>query len=396
MDFTGNSHPLDSTFDAGVPQPPPVASSAAAAAQPHKSISTDDFEHILGDKIDTLTSAAAANGAVAVAAVSTAATHRVDDLLASDGLAAATGTGAGGGAGGGGVADTFGLFEHKKAATIDFMAAERQQQPLPMQHQMEYENQKQRQQTTIVTDVDDDIDGDDDDLIPAVPLKTSIYDDFDRQERYTAPQAPAVPEKFSSSDDLLGDFDDAADVVVEPIAVKPVATAVAAAVQEEHQKRQQTPDHFDEAETHDDDDDDAGFSDSPVHQHRGAAVEEVIAVAQPEKPSAISKPAAFVDDIVAAAATAAAAAAAAAPPPVFHEEQKKPQPTQRGSVSAAEPVKVEKKTRILADEIFCKIGLGKSCGYSHQLFIIWHGICIGFVPVFHILFIIYLSIFLYI
>lgn len=290
---------LDGTFD------------AADLPHPLKSVSTDDFEHILSDKIDTAAATSTTGQPLSIV-------KQRDDGF-GEGLqqsAAAV------------TSDPFGLHGGnngtKGASTLDFLNAERQ----PVQHSNTSAPLPSLPVNVVLDDNDDDDDDDvnevdqDDDAneaeeiplskpIAPVTLKASIYDDLESGEvPATATTAVAsAAEKFISSEDLLGGFDSADDEVSE---AAPHATSGFHAVQ---------PDPKDLLSEHE-----SFLSTLPVVAPQVAPVPKLSEVAPlpPVRAASAAKP-------LAPEVTSKPAAAAVA----------------------------DKKPRIMADEIFCKIGLGE-------------------------------------
>lgn len=214
-------------------------------------------------------------------------------------------------------------FSHK-AATMDFMAAERQ---IAASH-----SPTKSVAAPVEAKIDephiekDDDDDDDDDLVPAkATLKNSIYDDFENDYLKPMPHDTisneAANEKFISSEDLLGDFDQPKEIA------PPVPKHAASAVVE---------DIF----LASDDDKSSSFQ-SPVHVDPVVDIKPVAPVKPlPAEPIPEVKP---------------------TPPPVAVREVTPPSTATTKAPKDAPPQPPVRKndTKILADEIFSKIGLGK-------------------------------------
>lgn len=348
---------LDNKYD-GDTEPADFGQSLPSS-QPMKSISTDSFEHILSDKIDTSDNLKYQ--------------HRNDDddlLALGDAVPKSE------------PIDPFGHFDHKKAATLDFMAAERQQVAPPAaalsQQVLQPEPLVADKFADTTFDYNDDkddyeirADDDDDDLMKpsittvAAPLKASIYDDLERSHvpaTVAAPPATAAAhhDKFISSEDLLGDYDDAAvagdaaklDDVLAAAPVKSSASSSPAPV-----SRNQTPDLYNEAE-----DDEPEVPTPAVAAHEPAAAHfDVVARAPPPAPPTVPKPVAVVE-VSAPQVTAAVDFDEVIPAVPARTTSQQPAST----VSPLTP-------RILADEIFCKIGLGESHSRVYES----HFLCAG-------------------
>lgn len=261
---------------------------SAGTHQPLKSNSHDDFEHIMTN-------------------VGSAASDPDFDLL--------------GGVGGGkhfvspptasqlaqNAADLLGDFKAQddhfhKAATIDFMAAERQ---IAASHSPPAVPAARTIDFPVAATIPDEP--------PAASLKTSIYDDFENDYLKPKPKevarTEAASEKFISSEDLLGDFDQHEEI--KSAANKSGHSAV----------------------------EDILVHDQPAKVEPVVEAEVKPAAPAPVKPNAVEP--------VPVARPAAPAPVKEVPVPTSKPKDAPPQP----------PAK--KEAMILADEIFYKIGLGE-------------------------------------
>lgn len=267
--------------------------SLAGTHQPIKSNSHDDFEYVGAPSSNDLEIDLIGGGPTS----SVASKPSAGDLL-------------------GDFKDQSGIFSHK-AATMDFMAAERQ---IAASH-------SPSKTTAAAAQIDErDIDDDEDVLVPAAapPLKNSIYDDIEND--YLKPlqhdtiSTEAANEKFISSEDLLGDFD-------QPEELAPPVP-----------KHSGVEDMFKVS-------DEKSMSFQPSLVHVVDPVVEVKPVA-PVKPL----PAEPIPAVVSSSPPAVAAREAVPPTTKAAPKEAPPQPPART---------ITKETKILADEIFCKIGLGE-------------------------------------
>lgn len=209
---------------------------------------------------------------------------------------------------------------NKTAATIDFMAAERNGPPA-----------KAPSQIPIIPADDKPLDS----IVPepkaepasatsgGAPLKPTIYDEI--QNDYLNPYASAKNnEKFISSEDLIGDFKDEDD---EPTSII--------------ETRNKTPDLFKDTASLVSHTQDRDYDDIPTPAPKPIEPEVVIKPAPVEPPKPVAKP--------------------IEKPDIIHSKMEEIKPIKPSGPPPAIPTKTtaNKVQMISAEEIFYKIGLGK-------------------------------------